>query len=328
MTRQQLPKAELHCHIEGATPPALAARLADKYHIDLSDYLSDGRYVWNDFSSFIACYAAIASIFRSEEDFAELAEDYLCEIAGYGTIYSELFVSPEQGLASGLSRDAYMRAISAGIETAKGKTGIECRMVMIGERHMGPEQVEGAARYAAAGNFPLLTGFNIAGDERMHSVADFARAFDIARDAGLKLTIHAGEVCGPFSVRDALDIVRPDRIGHGVRAIEDRDLVRRLADTGTVLEVCPGSNIALGVYPDFRSHPLRQLYDAGVRVTLNSDDPPFFHTSLQREYDIARSELGFSEDDIGAMTRVAIESAFVDEATRKALLARLDDGNS
>ena len=157
----------------------------------------------------------------------------------------------------------------------------------------------------------------------MHRVADFTRAFDIARDAGLGITIHAGELSGAFSVRDALDHVRPARISHGVRAIEDADLVKRLADEGVVLEVCPGSNVALGVFPDFASHPLRALHEAGVRVTLNSDDPPFFHTSLAREYEIASAVMGFSDEEILGMTRTAIEAAFVDEATRQRLLSRL-----
>ena len=157
----------------------------------------------------------------------------------------------------------------------------------------------------------------------MHRVADFARAFDIARDAGLGITIHAGELSGAFSVRDALDHVRPTRISHGVRAIEDGDLVKRLADEGVVLEVCPGSNVALKVFPDFEHHPLRALHEAGVRVTLNSDDPPFFHTSLAREYDVASSIMGFGDDDLLGMTRTAIEAAFVDEPTRERLLSRL-----
>jgi adenosine deaminase len=164
----------------------------------------------------------------------------------------------------------------------------------------------------------------MAGEERMGRVADYARAFDIARDAGLGLTIHAGEVCGAFSVSDALDLVRPSRIGHGVRAIEDPALVERLAELGTVLEVCPGSNIALQVFPDFESHSLKALKAAGVRVCINSDDPPFFKTSLAREYDIAAEVMGFTDAEIDAMTRVAIEAAFVDEATRAALLARLN----
>ena len=113
------------------------------------------------------------------------------------------------------------------------------------------------------------------------------------------------------------------RIGHGVRAVEDPALMQRLADTGVVLEVCPGSNIALNVYPDFESHPLRRLRDAGVRVCINSDDPPFFRTSLAREYQIASEIMGFTDDEINTMTRTAIEAAFVDEHTRTALLARL-----
>lgn len=117
--------------------------------------------------------------------------------------------------------------------------------------------------------------------------------------------------------------MRPSRIGHGVRAIEDLDLVKRLADLGTVLEICPGSNIALGVFPDFASHPLRRLKEAGVRVTISSDDPPFFYTSLKREYELAAGAFGFSDAEIDAMTRTAIEAAFVDEQTRKDLLARL-----
>ncbi|MGT2441464.1 adenosine deaminase [Ensifer adhaerens] len=203
------------------------------------------------------------------------------------------------------------------------RLGSRSRMLITGIRHLGPESVIKTAEFAARREHKLVTGFNLAGEERMHKVADFARAFDIVRDAGLGLTIHAGELSGAFSVRDALDHVRPSRISHGVRAIEDADLVRRLADEGVVLEVCPGSNISLQVFPDFASHPLRALHEAGVRVTLNSDDPPFFHTSLAQEYDIASAVMGFSDDEINGMTRTAIEAAFVDEATRQRLLTRI-----
>ncbi len=120
-----------------------------------------------------------------------------------------------------------------------------------------------------------------------------------------------------------IDHVHPSRISHGVRAIEDADLVKRLADEGTVLEVCPGSNVALKVFDSFGSHPLRALHAAGVRVTLNSDDPPFFHTSLAREYEVASTLMGFSDDEILGMTRTAIEAAFVDEPTRQRLLSAL-----
>ncbi len=318
-----LKKAELHCHIEGATPPELALAQAEKYGVDTSAIIRDKAYVWEDFTSFVKCYDAIASLFKTEEDYALLAEAYLTELAEAGTIYSEIIVSPDHGNTIGLGAHAYLEGLATGMEAARQKTGIESRMLITGIRHLGPESVIRTAEFAARREHKLVTGFNLAGEERIHKVADFARAFDIVRDAGLGLTIHAGELSGAFSVRDALDHVRPSRISHGVRAIEDADLVRRLADEGVVLEVCPGSNISLQVFPDFASHPLRALHEAGVRVTLNSDDPPFFHTSLAQEYDIASAVMGFSDDEINGMTRTAIEAAFVDEATRQRLLTRI-----
>ncbi|MGF9565291.1 adenosine deaminase [Neorhizobium sp. JUb45] len=317
-------KAEIHCHIEGATPPELALRQAQKYGIDVSKILRDGSYVWSDFSEFIVCYDAVASLFRTKADYALLTETYLTELAAHNTIYSELIVSPDHGDRIGLGADAYLAGICDGIFAAKEKTGIEARIIVTGERHFGVDRVIGAAEYAARAKNPLVTGFNMAGEERMGRVADYARAFDIARDAGFGLTIHAGEVCGAFSVTDALDIIKPSRIGHGVRAIEDAALVERLAETGIVLEVCPGSNIALNIYPDFQAHPLRRLKEAGVRVCLNSDDPPFFATSLAREYRIAADEMGFEREDIDVMTRTALEAAFIDDDTRKVLLDRFD----
>lgn len=318
-----LKKAELHCHLEGAAPPVLAQAQARKYGIDTGAFLRDGAYVWRDFTSFLGAYDAVASLFRTEADYAWLTETYLDELAAAGTVYSEIFVSPDHGEAVGLGAGGYIAGISRGIEAAKVRSGIECRMVVVGLRHKGPERVEWAARYAANCRNRLVTGFNMAGEERIGRVADYARAFDIARDAGLGITIHAGELCGSSSVRDALDQIRPSRIGHGVRAIEDPSLVARLADEGVVLEVCPGSNVALGVFSDFATHPLRRLHAAGVKVTLNSDDPPFFQTSLQREYAVANEVMGFTGAELAEMTRTAIDAAFVDEATRAALFARL-----
>ncbi len=320
---KRLKKAELHCHLEGAAPPALALAQAQKYGVDPATFMRDGTYAWNDFAEFIKAYDRVATLFRTEEDYALLTETYLRELAAVDTIYSEIIVSPDHGDRIGLGADTYLAGITAGIEAAKAETGIETRIIVTGERHFGPESVIAAAEYAARSDNPLITGFNMAGEERMGRVADYARAFDIARDAGLGLTIHAGEVCGAFSVTDALDLVKPSRIGHGVRAIEDPDLVRRLVDLGTVLEVCPGSNIALKVFPDLASHPLRKFHDAGVRVCINSDDPPFFGTSLAQEYDWASSAFGFTDEEINGMTRTAIEAAFVDEETRARLLAAL-----
>lgn len=322
MTRH-LKKAELHCHIEGAASPDLVLAQARKYNVPTDSFIRDGAYVWHDFTTFLTAYDSASKLFRTEEDFALLAETYLVSIAADGAIYAELFVSPDHGVASGLGAEAYLNGLGEGMARAKVKTGIESRMVVIGVRHLGAEHVEAAARLAVRRPHKLITGFNMAGEERMGRVADFTRAFDIARDGGLGITIHAGELAGAFSVADAFDLVRPDRIGHGVRAVEDPALVDRLADSDVVLEVCPGSNVALNLFPSFKAHPLRAFFDRGIRVTLNSDDPPFFHTSLGKEYQVAKDEMGFSDAELDTMTRTALQAAFVDDETRARLIAMI-----
>ncbi|GAB1580713.1 adenosine deaminase [Phyllobacterium phragmitis] len=319
-------KAELHCHIEGTASPALALEKAALHGVDISPFVREGAYVWQDFTSFLAAYDAISLLFRTGEDYADLAERYLTRLARDGAIYSEFFISTDHAASAGLDPRAYVEGLAEGIERARYATGIECRMIAIGLRHMGPEAVERAARFVAENPHPLLTGFGMAGDERMYRAADFRRAFDIARDAGLGLTVHAGEFAGAASVRGAIDALRPARIGHGVRAIEDPDLVEWLAEDGIVLECCPGSNIALGVYESFRDHPFMTLRNAGVKVTLNSDDPPFFHTDLTHEYRIAHDIFGLDEGALHGITRTAIEAAFIDEETRARLLAKLSSG--
>jgi adenosine deaminase len=321
-------KAELHCHIEGAASPELVIRQAEKYGKDPSPFIRDGSFVWHDFTSFLAAYDFSADLFRSEDDYALLADHYLTSLARDGAIYSEVFTSPDHAIRAGLSPQAYTDALGEGMLRAKAKTGIEGRMIVTGVRHVGVEAIEQAARFAAKCDHPLVTGFGVAGDERMGDFEDYVRAFEIAREAGLGITIHAGELIGWESVAAALNHIRPSRIGHGVRAIENADLVRRIADEGIVLECCPGSNIALSVFPDFASHPFPALKEAGCKVTLNSDDPPYFWTSLKREYDIAREHFGMDDKALAAVTKTAIEAAFVDRKTRSDLLSRLNSSTS
>lgn len=319
-----VPKAELHCHIEGAANPELVLAQARKYGVDVSPFVGEGRFLWSDFSGFLAAYDAAASLFRSEEDFSRLAEHHLSALARQGAIHAEFFISPDHAEKSGLSAAAYARALGEGMVRARAKTGIEARMIVTGVRHFGVEAVEKAARFAARCAHPLVSGFGMAGDERSGQAEDFVRAFEIAREAGLGITVHAGEFGGPESVRDAIEHLKPSRLGHGVRAIEDATLVARIASAGVVLECCPGSNVALGLYDSFADHPLPKLRAAGCKVTLNSDDPPYFATSLAREYEIARTQFGLDDKALLAITRTAIEAAFVDRKTRAALLAKLD----
>jgi len=319
----KIKKAELHCHIEGAASPALVKTQARKYGANVSGFIADDKYVWSDFTEFLVAYDGAAALFRSEEDYSLLAQTYLEGIAAENAIYAEIFVSPDHAAVAGLSPQAYFDGLADGIAAAKASTGIECRMIIVGVRHLGADKVEAAAQLAATRPHPLITGFGMAGEERFGKVSDYARAFDIARDAGLGITIHAGELAGPESVRDALDHVRPSRIGHGVRAAEDDALVQRIADAGVVLEVCPGSNLALNVYPDIASHPFDRLKRAGVKVTLSSDDPPHFGSSVGREYQLVADAWGYDATELTGFTRTSIEAAFVDEPTRAFLLGQL-----
>ncbi|MEE9314318.1 MAG: adenosine deaminase [Rhizobiaceae bacterium] len=318
-------KAEIHCHIEGAADPGLVVRLARKYKLDLNDIIQDGKYIWSDFTTFLNAYDGASSVFREPDDYRLLAYDYFSRLADQNAIYGEVFASADHGAMMGISYVDMVEAIAAGINDAKKEYGVEGRIIMSCVRHLGPESAENVAEQAASNPHPMVTGFGMGGDERSFTVEDFASAFAIAGDAELGLTAHAGEFAGAESVRDALDHLRVTRIGHGVRSIEDRALVERLVEEEIVLEACPGSNISLEVYPNFKAHPLRDLHDAGVRVTLNSDDPPYFFTTLANEYEIAAQHFGFDESELRTCTRTALESAFVDETTRQKMLNRLDN---
>ena len=320
-------KAEIHCHIEGAADPALVMRLAKKYDIDVNDVIHDGRYVWHDFTTFLNAYDRAASVFREPEDYRLLTYDYFSRLANHGAIYGEVFGSSDHAALMGISYNDLVNAIAAGMEDARAEFGIEGRIIMTCVRHLGPEAAEAVADTVASNPHPMVTGFGMGGDERSFQTKDFAAAFEIADDAGLGLTSHAGEFAGPENVIETLDHLGVRRIGHGVRSIEDPKLVDRLAFEGIVLEVCPASNIALGVFADYGRHPLRRFHEAGVKVTLNSDDPPFFHSNLANEYNIAEKHFGFDRQMIDQCTRNALNAAFVDEQTRSRLLNRLDNSH-
>ncbi|WP_150525214.1 adenosine deaminase [Roseibium sediminis] len=324
-----VPKAELHCHIEGAASPTLVMRLAEHYQIDVSSIIDrKGKYRWSDFSTFLQAYDLASSVFKTPGDYSLLSETYFRMLAAEGAIYGEVFISPDHAQAAGLSYRSYVEGLAAGMERAKLDTGIEGRMIAIGVRHFGANAVERVAREVIANPHPLVTGFGLAGDERDGHPSNFSKAFRMADEAGLGLTAHAGEFGGPESISAALDFLGVTRLGHGVRAVEDKSLVRRLIDEKIVLEVCPGSNVALGVYPVLRFHPVNILRNEGVRITLNSDDPPFFATTLGQEYKTVSTTFGLTFEDQLAITRTAIDAAFCDEATKNRLLVRLDSATS
>lgn len=322
LRRKRLPKAELHCHFEGAAPPHFIAEIAQRKGQSVDGLVDQkGQYIWSDFSSFLNAYDQVAAFLTEPEDLADLAHRYATDLAVNDGIYLEVFASLAHAEACGLSFDTYIGAIAAGLERAEAECGIVGRVIMTAVRHLGADKALEVAQATVKADHPIISGFGMGGDERLGDLRDFAPAFDVAREAGLGITVHAGEFGGPESVRAALDVLKPSRIGHGVRAIEDADLIKRVIDERIVFEVCPGSNVALGLYPDRASHPFKTLYEAGVRVTLSSDDPPFFKTSLAKEYDAARRVDRLSKKDLLKLTATAMEAAFVDAPTRIRLLA-------
>ena len=320
-----VPLAELHVHLEGTAPPALVARLAARNGIEVPPgTIEDDRYLWRDFLDFLATYDRAASIVRTAQDYRDVTFEYLTTCAAEGAIYIELTASPDHAAEVGLAYADMLAGIAQGIDDARAASAIESRVIVTAVRNFGAERAEAIARTAASQPHPYVTGFGLAGDEAGFPPAPFARAFEIAHAAGLGLTCHAGEWAGPESVRGALALPVPvTRLGHGVRAVEDPELVRELAERGTVLEVCPTSNVVLSAYRGYPEHPFPLLRAAGVRVTLGSDDPPYWQASIGGEYAVARREWGLDDSELLAITSTAIEAAFVPEALRSALLARI-----
>lgn len=322
-----IPKAELHLHLEGAAGPDLVRRLATRNKMTLPDTLfnGDGEFDWSDFLHFLEVFDVASSVIKTPQDYRDLTYEYLMASAAEGGIYAELMSSPDHAALAGMSYTDHLEGIAQGIVDAKADSGIEARIIVTCVRHFGVDRAMTVVHEAVANPHELVTGFGMGGDEVGFPPGQFADVFRIAREeAGLECNAHAGEFSGPDSIRDALTSLKVGRLGHGVRSIEDPSLVSELADLGTVLEVCPISNIATGVFSGFDAHSLPKLMAAGVRCTLSSDDPPYFGSSIGREYANAKAVFGFDDDTLIGFTRTSLEAAFVDEPTRTALLARLD----
>jgi adenosine deaminase len=321
-----IPKAELHVHLEGTAAPSLVRRLAERKGMKLPEGLfrDDDTFAWRDFLDFLDTYDMAASVIRTAEDYRDVTYEYLAGCAREGAIYGELLASPAHADVVGLTDAEHFGGIAAGIDDARRDFGIESRIVAIVVRNHGVESAEAIARRLAEDRHPYVVGFNMGGDEAGYPPEPFLTAYEIAANSGLGCTVHAGEHAGAESVRGALTLP-VTRISHGVRAIEDPALVAEIADRGTILEVCPTSNVATGVFPDYDSHPLGALRAAGVRVTLNSDDPPYFGCSIGSEYAVARERLGVEEEELLEMTRTAVEGAFAENGLKRALLDRIED---
>lgn len=322
-----IPKAELHLHLEGAAPPAFIRSLAARKRVDLGGIFdARGDYAYTDFTDFLRVYEAATSVLTTPEDYAALLRDVLETCGENGAVYVETFVSPE--FCGGGDLTAWRDYLAAMTEVAgaMARDGVESRAIITPIRHFGADRARRSAVCAAetgsADGTGWVAGFGLAGSESYGKPKDYIWSFDCAREAGLGLTCHAGEWGGPGSVRDAWRDLGVSRIGHGVRAIEDARLVRDLAEAGVTLEVCPGSNVALGIYTSTAAHPIAPLVDAGCRVTVSTDDPPFFRTTLRAEYDALAAAFGWAEAEFNQMNRWAMDAAFCDTATKARLKER------
>jgi adenosine deaminase len=310
----KVPKAELHVHLEGTATPDLVRRLAQRNGIDLPDRLfrEEGTFAWADFLDFLRAYDDAASAIRTGADYRDVTYEYLSACAAEGAVYVELIASLDHGRNVGLADDEHLAGIAQGIDDAYADHGIVGRIISSIVRNFGVADCEDVARRTVELAHPYVVGFNMAGDEAGFPAGDYARAFAIVAEAGLGCSVHAGEHAGPESIRAALALPGVVRISHGVRAVEDPSLVAELADRQIVLEVCPTSNVVLGVYPSYEAHPLGALRAAGVPITLGSDDPPYFGTTIGREYALAHERLGCSLDDLADITQTALNAAFSD----------------
>jgi adenosine deaminase len=325
---KSIPKIELHLHLEGGAPPAFIRGIAKEKGTDLSRiFRDDGSYSYKDFWHFLKVYEAATSVLTTPEDYARLTRAVLEESAENGVVYSETFISPDfcGGGDVGAWRE-YLHAMEETAAKAEAELGITLRGIITCIRHFGPERAKPIAICAAETKGDFIAGFGIAGDELIGKPKDYLWAFDCAREAGLRLTAHAGEWGGAESVRDAIRDLNVERIGHGVQAITDLALVDEIAEAGITLECCPGSNIFLGVFPTWRDHPIETLRNRGVKVTVSTDDPPFFHTTMTAEYDRLADTFGWDEEIFDEINANALAAAFCDEDTKDRVAERLKKG--
>ena len=321
MSWKLFPKVELHLHLEGAADPAFIRGLAAEKSVDIQKIFDkSGAYKYDSFNEFLAVYEAATFALKSPEDFKRLTQSVLENLAEHNVVYAETFVSPDfcGGRDVGAWRE-YLEAMQeAHVE------GVTLKGIVTCIRHFGPDKARETARCAAETAGDWIVGFGMGGAEDVGAAADFARAFDMAREAGLRLTSHAGEWGGAQSIWDTLEDLKVERIGHGVQAIDGPKLVDYLAETGIVLEVNPGSNIALGVYANLAQHPIAKLRDAGVKVTVSTDDPPFFQTTMTKEFERLEQVFGWGVDDFNLLNKTALEAAFCDAGTKDLIAKRLE----
>lgn len=327
-----LPKAHLHLHFTGSMRVSTLAELAQDRGVRLPATLLDGEGLRlpadeRGWFRFQRLYDAARACVRGEADLRRIVREAATDDAAEGSGRLEIQVDPTSYAAPVGGITPALEIVLDEARSAAADLGVEVGVIVAASRMRHPLDARILARLAAryAGDGPgEVVGFGLSNDERRGDTPEFAAAFAIARRAGLASVPHGGELLGPPHVADVLDTLAPDRLGHGVRTAEDGALLRRVVDRGVALEVCPASNVSLGVYREAADVPLRRLVDAGATVALGADDPLLFGSRLVAQYETARDVHGFSDAELADLARSSIRASRAGDATRARLLAGVD----
>jgi adenosine deaminase len=322
-----LPKAELHMHLEGSLEPEILLALGRRNGVRLpyADAAALRRaYAFDSLQSFLDLYYLGLTVLRTGDDFYQMTEAYLAKAAQENVRHAEVFISPQAHTRRGVPIAAVIENILAAFDAAHDAHGITGGLIAGIQRQF--DETDAFSMITALKPWrDRILGLGLGGPEVGHPPSKFRRAFALARaDYGWRAVAHAGEEGGAEYVRDALDSLRVDRIDHGVRCDADPDLVSRLADARTPLTVCPCSNVMLRVFPDMTSHNIRRLHEAGLCITVNSDDPPYFGAHINRNFAAIQAALGLADEDLWQMARNSFTSAFMSEQLRSRYLSELD----
>jgi adenosine deaminase len=315
----KLPKAHLHLHLEGAMRPSTLQELAERSNLAVPQISGYGN-----FTVFAQTYLAACDVLTTMDDLCRLVREVVEDAAAAGAVWVEPSTYISHHRARLGADEAVLDALLEALTEAAAACGIGAGLMLAGDRTLDPTDAVAQARLAAAHRNRGVVSFGLANDETGFPPEPFADAFRIIKDAGLLSTPHAGELAGPESVRGALDALGADRIQHGVRAVEDLELVKRLADSEVCLDVCPTSNIMLSVFPSLEVHPLPELLEAGVRCSINGDDPLLFGPGLLEEYALCRDRLGLSDEQLAFVARSSIEGSGAPPELQRGALAGID----
>lgn len=323
---RRLPKAELHLHIEGTLEPELLLELGRRNGVVLPCSSAEecrAKYRFSDLQDFLDIYYGGVAVLVTEQDFFDLTTAYVRRVAADGARHVEVFFDPQSHVPRGVSFDTVVGGVTRALREGEAEYGVSWRLIMCFLRDRPAAEALEMLELALA-HRDVISGVGLDSAEVGHPPAEFVEVYRRAREAGFVAVAHAGEEGPPSSISEALDLLHVSRIDHGVASADEPDLVRRLAAEGVPLTMCPLSNLELKVTPELSKHPLKRLLDAGVCVTVNSDDPAYFGGYLLDNYLAAERALGLSRDDLVRLARNSIVASLLPDERKARLIAELE----